>query len=901
MRKLFFFIVFLLGITFVHSQEKGKSETESLYFEIDSLKNVVRTATIDSIKIQNLYSIGSIFHKNAIKDSAVFYTNKGINLSQHSKIPKLQGRGYIMLGNFNLYHYDYTNAFKNYSKVDSICNLHKDLKVSILRAQAYNYIGYSVRLTHDYDKAGEYYQKAKTMYETLGYEPGVQEVNIGLAQLYISKNEYSKALDLFNKAIEYHTVNGPENSLSYAAICRGYLLVKMKEFNEAEKDYQLYYDIAFKEKNIAKQLRALSYFGYFHSQAGNYDRAVSYYNDGINLSDETNYLSMKEEMYNGLIGIYSKQKNAVKLNDAYKNYIATRNKIDSINKDEEIYNLETKFQTKQKEQEITLLKSQNELAEQRQKSQTQLFIGMLTIGLIIGGFLLYAYRNKLKTAQKLKELDGLKSKFFANISHEFRTPLTLIKSPLQLLKNGETDASKIKQLSMIEQHSDRMLSLVDQLLQLSKIDSGNLKLILQKSNLSTFLEILTEPFKINAEEAGFKFKKNIEKSQDSHWFDKDIIEKITTNLLSNTLKYTSENGLIWIESSIKNDTFHLNISNATTLPNRDVSKLFERFYKDNNASDGVGIGLALVQELVTLYKGSIDASTQNDILKFSVSLPLNKELLKDVSVILEETKNDEILKESENLEELPIMLIVDDNNDIRAVLKEIFKPDYHILEASEGETGLKLAIESIPNIILSDIMMPNMDGFELTDKLKKNEATSFIPIILLTAKTSDESKLKGLQIEADDYITKPFNHDILKTKVQQLIEVRRKLQERYSKELVLKPVDITITPADEKFIQRLEQVLEKELSNSEYTIDDFAKAVGMSRMQLHRKLKSLFGVSATEFIRNERIKAAAILIEKGGINISEIGYAVGFTDMSYFAKCFKDIYGVTPSNYHPNS
>ncbi|MEZ4803667.1 MAG: response regulator [Gelidibacter sp.] len=902
MNKLYCLILFIVSFQFVHSQEKTtKSEITKPIEEVDSLKKLLNAAVNDSIKITLLYEIGSGFNKKTKTDSAVYYTKQGIAQAKKNNFPALEGRGYIVLGNFNLYDYKYSEAFQNYYKVDSICESHEKLKVSRLRAQAYNYMGYSVRLTHDYDKAGEYYLKAKAMYETLVYDPGVQEVNIGLAQLYISKNEYTKALDLFNRAIEYHEKNGPENSLSYAAICRGYLLVKMKRFKEAEKDYQRYYDIAYKSGNNIKQLRALSYFGYFYTESGEYEKAAHYYNEGIKICQETDNLTMSEEMYGGLIDIYTKQKNSEKLNEAYKNYISTRNKIDSISKNDEIYKLETEFQTQKKEQEIALLKSQNELAKEEQKNQRYLFIGLLSLGFMIGGFLLYAYRNKLKTAQKLKELDGLKSRFFANISHEFRTPLTLIKSPLQLLKNEETDTNKTKQLNMIEQHSDRMLALVDQLLQLSKIDSGNLKLLLQKSNLTTFLESLVEPFKMKAEEINLTFTKQIENSNKEEWFDMDVLEKITTNLLSNALKYTPEGKFISFDSKFEDNHLHLSISNFTTLQSQDISKLFERFYQDKKSSEGVGIGLALVKELVSLYKGSIQTKLHNNVLKFSVKLPLDKELLKDVSVIAEERFKGQNQISSENLEELPIMLVADDNNDIRSVLKDIFKADYHILEAEDGEMALKLAIENIPDIIISDVMMPKMDGFGLTEQLKQNETTSFIPIILLTAKTSDESKLKGLHTEADDYLTKPFNHEILKKKVHQLIEIRHKLRERYSKELILKPTDITITSADEKFIQRLEQVLEKELSNSEYTIDDFAKTVGMSRMQLHRKLKSLFGVSATEFIRNERIKAAAILIEKGGINISEIGYAVGFTDMSYFAKCFKDIYGVTPSNYRPNS
>jgi YesN/AraC family two-component response regulator len=245
--------------------------------------------------------------------------------------------------------------------------------------------------------------------------------------------------------------------------------------------------------------------------------------------------------------------------------------------------------------------------------------------------------------------------------------------------------------------------------------------------------------------------------------------------------------------------------------------------------------------------------------------------------------------------ELPILLIVDDNADIRKVLKDIFYKNYQILEAQDGEQALKIAQKEIPDCIISDVMMPKMDGFEFTSALKKDELTSFIPVILLTAKTSDEAHLEALKSTADIYLTKPFNNEIVSATVGQLINERKKLQDRYSKELILRPTDIVINSVDEKFVARLQKIVDENVSKSDYTADDFAQDAAMSRMQLHRKLKTLFGVSATEFLRNERLKIAAELLKKGGVTISEVAYAIGFNDVSYFSKCFKELYKCTPS------
>jgi signal transduction histidine kinase/DNA-binding response OmpR family regulator len=503
----------------------------------------------------------------------------------------------------------------------------------------------------------------------------------------------------------------------------------------------------------------------------------------------------------------------------------------------------------------------------------------------------------VKEKMRLENLSQIKSRFFANISHEFRTPLTLIKSPVQSLQNEISDVNQKNKLNLIDANSTRMLQLVDQLLELSKIDSGNLKLILKDGNISSFLTTIIEPFQFQSKEKGIYFTSTIQKTTKNSAFDKDVIEKIVTNLVSNAFKYSPQNEQITFTSSVENSMLKLVVSNTgSDVKKEDLPQLFERFYQKNETQQGVGIGLALVKELVDLYKGTITTSVEKGELSFVVNLPLA--LANENAVVIPSKETTSSIENSTDSEtELPILLIVDDNADIRSVVKDIFKNDYQILEAQDGEEALKLAQNQIPDCIISDVMMPKMDGFEFTKQIKNNELTSFIPVILLTAKTSDEAHLEGLKSTADAFLTKPFNNEIVKATVQQLIAERKKLHERYSQELVLKPVDIVINSAEEKFIEHLQTILDKNLSNSEYTAEDFASEIGMSRMQLHRKLKSLLGVSATEFLRNERLKVGAELLKQGNGNISEIAYSVGFSDVSYFSKCFKEMYHCTPTEY----
>ncbi len=624
----------------------------------------------------------------------------------------------------------------------------------------------------------------------------------------------------------------------------------------------------------------------------NLDEAEVYYKKALKISENINNKSNIAAVYKNLTKIYASQNKYKEAFESQKKYYIYRDSIVDEKTSVSIAELETKFQTEKKEQEIKLLSAENKLAQK----QKYIYTGLAGLFLLTGFSLFFGYRNKLKTAQKLKELNELKSKFFANISHEFRTPLTLIKSPVQSLQKAITNEEGIKQLALIDKNSNRMLELVDQLLALSKIDSGKLQLILKEGNISSFLHSIVESFEFQAKENKINFKTSIEKNTTNHHFDKDVFEKIVTNLVSNAFKYTPTEGKILFTASFENSNLKLIVSNTgTAIKKEDISKLFERFYQKNESEKGAGIGLALVKELIELYEGKIQTNIENDTLQFIITLPLEK--IPVNAIVVTKDVNQEINNNINNDNELPLLLIADDNSEIRTVLKDIFKNQFHVLEAEDGEKALKIAKKEIPDCIISDIMMPKMNGFEFAKAIKSNELTSFIPVLLLTAKTSEEAHLEGLQSTADAFLTKPFNHEIVKASVLQLISERKKLQERYSQELVLKPVDIVINSVDEKFLEKLQDVLNKELSNADFSSDDFAATVGMSRMQLHRKLKSLLGVSATEFLRAERLKTATELLKKGNGNISEIAYSVGFNDVSYFSKCFKEMYHCTPSEY----
>ena len=531
---------------------------------------------------------------------------------------------------------------------------------------------------------------------------------------------------------------------------------------------------------------------------------------------------------------------------------------------------------------------------------------------------------KIKETEKLQELDRIKTNFFTNISHEFRTPLTLILGPLEKLMSENKDENIQPQYELIHKSADNLLKLINQLLDLSTIDAGKMKLNIAKVDAINFIKGITASFRplANIKNIQLEFSSNLE--QLDTFFDKDKFEKIISNLLSNAIKFTNEKGKIYISVSINsNEIIEIVVEdNGIGIPEAELQNIFNRFSKVENSHvvGGTGIGLALVKELVELHKGTISVESDFDKgSKFSINLPLKieyyknlqtdnasqKEKIKQREIPAEENVNEAIEKHKHDFENsednVPIVLIVEDENDIRNFIKENLGKDYKILESENGKDGFQKSVEHIPDLVVSDIIMPEMDGIVLCKNIKTDERTSHIPVILLTAKSSVENKLEGLETGADDYLTKPFNISELKIRISNLIEQRKKLRERFRKEILLEPKDIAVASADERFLHRVSDIIEKHMSDYNFTVDNFASEIGMSRMQLHRKLNAVTGQAASDFIRNCRLKRAAKLLKGKHGNIGEIAYDVGFNNPSYFSECFKKLFGVLPSEYIHNS
>lgn len=538
-------------------------------------------------------------------------------------------------------------------------------------------------------------------------------------------------------------------------------------------------------------------------------------------------------------------------------------------------------------------------------------------------------KNELKLkefeSKKLVEIDQIKSRFFANISHEFRTPLTIILGSLEKLKKEMAETSDIKEYDVMKRNASRLLQLINQLLELSRIESGNVKLNLTKSDIVSFVKRIAATFTSLAyqkKQSIFFNGTEIESAHDDEkvllYFDKKKIEIVFYNLLSNAIKFSPGGEKIEIKILKDGDFIKINfINTGIEILTENLNNVFDRFYQVDDSGtrnfEGTGIGLALAKEYVELHKGKIEVESGNNATIFNVYLKTGKSHFNPDQIIVDETEayveteltefektaitapddlGSELLEDNRTS-----ILIVEDNYDLREMIKENLKETYLILEADNGKTGFKIAEEKIPDLIISDIMMPEMDGYELARLIKTNEKTNHIPVIILTAKASQEDKIEGLETGADDYLIKPFNEQELKVRVRNLIRVRQQMREKFQSQMLIKPSDVVIPSTQKTFIDKLTKVIETNISNEKFSVEVLCDELGMSRSQLHRKIKAVTNQSTSEFIRNFRLQRAAEFLKQDAGNIAEICYMVGFNSQNYFTKMFQNLYGKTPLEY----
>lgn len=568
---------------------------------------------------------------------------------------------------------------------------------------------------------------------------------------------------------------------------------------------------------------------------------------------------------------------------------------------------------------------------------------LTTIYLFIRQF----YKNKEKLKSRLKdehlkfekmrakakhesEFSQMRLKFFTNISHEFRTPLTLILGPLENFTKHQKWPTE-EHLKLMHKNAERLQRLITQILDFRSLEYKSLKLEPSWGDVTHFIKETAQLFTPLAQQKGLHYSISDHAGTLNAWFDRDKVEKIIYNLLSNAFKHTQK-GQVSIEinrydrhslpyqSKRWNDHEYedfieiMVVDSGNGIPEDKLKFIFDRFFhlqSDNQTTvQGTGIGLALTRELVNLHNGKIYVKSKlNEGSTFFVVLPLktqndseiqgsgdliDNDLIENIPLSVSKTIG---LRTDNDSEKLPVVLVVEDNDDLRAYMRVEFSQKFEIIEAENGKAGLQIALDVMPDLIISDLIMPEMDGIELCKSIKNEERTSHIPIIILTAHGSHIDKVRGYEIGADDYVTKPFSSDLLILRIENLLKNRKDLQTKFSREVRLQPKDLPISSMDERFLTKAMEVVEENLNNSDFSADSFASEMCMSRVHLYRKLKALTDQSVSDFVKTARLKLAARLIGENKLTIKEAAYTVGFKDPKYFSKCFKQQFGVKPSEY----
>ena len=543
---------------------------------------------------------------------------------------------------------------------------------------------------------------------------------------------------------------------------------------------------------------------------------------------------------------------------------------------------------------------------------------------------------------EVMELTNSRLTFFTNISHELRTPLTLIADPVEMLLEDQSVKGKARDLlKMVQRNALALQQLVGSILDFRKIQNGKMDLQLYRFDIAKALTLWTSDFQLTAERKHIKLHLDVDgfKGHEEIVADKEKIARIVFNLLSNALKYTPAGGDIFVSlKTADNDFLRIDVRDTGMgISHEEAEKVFERFFQAKGAASGTGIGLALVKSFVELHHGKAWVESEPDkgsdfIVVIpckqmadsivihnddetvdnseSSSLSAGKEMINESDLQYIDDGNKQSGKLQKLLDEQgnkPSLLVIDDNNDIRQYLRTLLQDEFYVFEASDGREGLEVALKEVPDLVICDVMMPVMNGLEFTELLKTQTITSHIPVIMLTAKNLDEHRAEGYEHGADSYITKPFHSKVLLSRIENLLKQRRLLKTHFEnlfnqtspsaeQEIAMSQLE----DRDKQFLHQLHAIIQKNLSNSEFGVEDVGKEIGLSRVQLYRKVKAMTGSSVVDLLRKARLAKAKRLLESRSMSVSEVAYEVGFSAPSYFTKCFKEEYGMLPGEVGNN-
>ena len=858
-----------------------------------------------------LVNIGYNYWQKGNFEKAAEYQYMNLKLARDIGDSMRVGNSYIGLGGILSQQGEYTEAMKYYTLASDRFLESEDLRGYRV---AINNIGYIQRSLENYESAISYFKKGDSISSVIDDIAGKASANYNLSVVYKNIGEMDSALVYNRRGRELYERINSRKRISYCYFTLGEIHRKREDFQQALQAYRQSLDLSRAVDDSVQIGYSSMAVADMYDTLGKSAQSITHLDDARKVAERLQLDILAMDVYERLA---ERQAETGDLKAAFANlqrFILIKDSLYTKEKRELGSEIEAKYLNEQQSKEIALLASEKEVQSlqlSKRKNERNAIIAFAIFILLLAVLLYNQYRIKQKANKELQELNQLKSNFFANISHEFRTPLTLIRGPIEKLEQNPEEKLPREDIKMIRRNTNKVLGLVNQLLDLSRIDQGKLELKSTEGDVFKCLRTAAASFNSHAAQRGMDYRVKVPKRPLWASFDRDKLEKITYNLLSNAFKFSEDGAQIGFEATYFAEELRIQVSDSGRGIDEDkIPYIFDRFYQVDGGttrdSEGSGIGLSLSKDLVELMDGTITVSSKSGKgTLFTVQIPVEKiEVPNDkkeedrFETALAPFKSRPFELSKIDVRKLPKILVVEDNEDMRQFITSQFLKKYRVIPAKNGVQGLKLAISEAPDLIITDLMMPKMDGMELCKKLKTNLETSHIPVIVLTARAGVENKIEGLETGADAYLTKPFSAKELLVRTKNLIAQRQRLLDHYRKsDRTLNPDKITATSLDRRFMERILELFEKQYTDPNFGQAQMQRDLAMSKTQLHRKVKALTNETPGELLRNFRLKRAAQLLSQNADTVTQIAYQVGFNNLSYFAKCFKALYGVPPSSY----
>lgn len=909
-------------LTVNRMNELSRTLAQERQFEL--AKSYAEKAKIMSKKLEfkkgeaNAYHIlGTIYERQEIDLEAIKNFSASLKIFEEIGEKRKVAFSYYYIGNLYDYQGNYPEALKNFFEGLKIFEKIENKEGMGL---CHSGIGITYLNQSKYPEALKNYATALKIWEEIGDKKGISECYNNIGLVYEYQKKYPEALKNYFASLKIKKELGSERGIAGVYHNIGAVYQRQGKYTEALENF--FASLKILEKLEEKWGIAMTYnnIGLAEHQLNRPVAAKKYYEKALLLAKELGRKELIRNIYNNFRQVDFDLGNYKDAYENYEQYIVYRDSL--INEENEKKSLETSMGYEYEK------KSAVTKAELKTKSfqRNMAFVG-LGLMIIITIFVIYFFRlrsKKLKVEKQNLELqrrevetiqqtEQFKSRFLTNISHEFRTPLTLINGHLEVLKeNGRKE--DLLHIDEMEQNGKRLLTLINQLLDLSKMESGQYQLKYKKGNVLNEASMLVQSFHSYAEHHNISLllqqteNAKLLLSENPFIYSSEALTVIITNLISNAIKYTPSEGSVSVVIDYQDNKLFVTVADTGKgIAIEHLPKIFDRFYQVDEPGqrtfEGSGIGLALVKELAIMHGGNIKVeSPEKGGCAFTFWIESSKTEDNEITTFTEENSilavgEENKVKSIESQDkELPLVLVVEDQPELRRFIVQNLGNEYRYAEASNGKDGLKLAEELVPDMIISDVMMPDVDGIELCKTLKNNRATSHIPIILLTAKAEQKDKLIGLETGADEYLTKPFSLAELKLRVRNILNFKELLREKFEGNVIPSAEDTPeLNSHDRKFVDDLTKTVEENLSNTQFGISILAEAVFLSVSQLSRKLKTITGKTPAEFIRNVRLQQAFEML-KDGSSVTDVSWAIGFEDSVYFSKVFKKHFGFPPSS-----